>query len=194
MIDESCTALEAVQRMMSLLHRCTYEDGAGDFFADGTVSEKFDCCGAAISYAWKLKRHRPDFNRASGSRATIVDDINVDSFFEDAMYGRRELGTVLLAGEAPRPGDLFITRTIRKGQVKHAPDFTEEGHVRMCMRGPLTWDANHPIYASCSLLQVHGPTGAIGAVITSGQELDNWNAKWPTPDFCVVIVRPHERV
>lgn len=194
MTFEPCTALEAVQRGMLLLHRAEYELGAGDFFADERPQAKFDCCGFAISYCWKLPRHYPGYNRASGSRATCVDDIDVDSFYEDAAYGRREFGTVLLTGEAPRPGDLAITRSIRKGQVKHAPDFSEMGHVRQFVKGPTAWDPNHPSYVSCTLIQIHGPNGSPGPVITSGQELDNWNAKWPTPDFCVVVVRPHERV
>lgn len=200
--DDPCTALEAVDRAMRMFQQCEYQLGAGDYDrrTDATPQRAFDCCGFAISYAWKIRRHRPGYNRHTRASellphgATVVDDVNVDSFYEDAAYGVQELGVALLQHEAPRPGDLAITRSIRKGDVLHAPAFSEMGHVRMFTKGPVAWDPNHPSYASCTLVQIHGPNGTVGPVVSSGLELDHWNANWPTPRFCVVVVRPHERI
>lgn len=200
MLDvDTCTAGEAVDRAMRLLHRCEYQLGAGDYLGlsvevEQPVVQAFDCCGFAVSYCWKVKRHRPGFNRASGAHATIVDDLNVDSVWEDAFYGAQEFGVALARHEPPRPGDLLITRSIRRGQVKHAPDFCRMGHVRICTKAPLAWDASHPKYVSLEMAEIDGPNGNRGPILCSGQPLDNWNRDWPTPEFCVVVVRPHERV
>lgn len=209
---DTCTASEAVDRALRALNQGQYLLGCGDYLGEGrgmfTSREDLypsgtrffgetggDCCAFAVSYTWKVKRHRPGFNASTpANHRTVVDYLNVDSVWEDAAYGAQEFGVALPTGEAPRPGDLAITRSIRRGQVKHAPTFSEMGHVRIFTKGPVAWDPSHPRYVSCEMAELHGPNGCRGPIRCSGQSLDSWNAKWPTPEFCVVVVRPHERV
>ena len=66
-----------------------------------------DCAGAAISFAYRLRRHRPGFNHQPN--ATVADDLNVDSIVEDAdprRGGHLELGELVTI---PAPGILLIT-------------------------------------------------------------------------------------
>ena len=164
-----CSPEEAVQRMLALeaSRRGCYAWGAGHYdperpelLGQTTVGDLtgWDCAGAAISYAYRLTRHRPGYNRQAW--ATIEDDINVDSVLEDAdpvRGGRGELGEVVTT---PAAGILLLTPTIRIPE-KH---FVEPGHVRLII-DTSKWDPARPRWADVVYLECRGPNGRRPGVV-----------------------------
>jgi hypothetical protein len=91
-----CSAREAVERALSLVGQAGSTCSA---LAPTTPSDLpwtrdpagqlgTDCAGFAISWCYKLPRHRQGFN--AGPRATVSDDLNCNSAIEDADH-KREL-------------------------------------------------------------------------------------------------------
>lgn len=156
--------------------------------------EGSDCAGAAICWAYQLRRHRRGFNR--GLYATIADDINTDSCLEDARQvitrdgrrigtGRRELFEL---ADAPFVGALLVAPTIR------LPSYYKMGHVRMVVGlGRLVaaeWDPARPRWAELELAEACGPARrAPGVIRTSGAAVARHNELWPRPEHRYEIVR-----
>jgi hypothetical protein len=192
-----CSQAEAVQRMLELeaSGKGCYSWGAGHYdpahpeqlgmtTANGLLG--WDCAGAAISYAFRLTRHRVPFNRQS--HATIEDDINVDSIIEDAdpaRGGRGELGELVTT---PAPGILLLTPTIKIPEK----NFIEPGHVRLIIDAS-RWNPSAPRWADVVYLECRGPNGRKpGVVRNTGESVDEHDRLWPT-DFRRsdgVLVRP----
>lgn len=147
-----------------------------------------DCAGFAICWCWKLKRHRPGYNR--GSWASVEDDINCNSLLEDAQH-KQELAT--LSPLIPRPGDLLVYPTIRITSNGHGP-LTFIGHVGLVESAPPAWDPSQPRYDLLSVIQCHGPDGFTpGVVRTDGMIWARHNANWPKPEHRAYVVRMKER-
>lgn len=197
-----CSAAEAVQRMLAIEGQGgQYIWGTGNYNAHGIVDLPWtandkgevgsDCAGAAVCYAYKLTRHRPGFNKQP--RATIEDDINVDSIIEDAdpeRGGHQELGELVYT---PAPGILVLTPTIHlPGRV---PPFMEPGHVRLIIGvAPGPWDPDKPTFSMVTWLECHGPPRhKPGITRATGESVDHWNEKWPLPHHRAVMVRIRAR-
>jgi hypothetical protein len=195
--DPSCTAVEAVVRAQEALKMGgTYILGTGDYWphkeADELVDTPFtwkqgkwgtDCAGFAVCYAWKLRRHRPGFNK--GRWATVSDDINTDSIYEDATH-KKELGELV---KTPRPGDLLLYPSYRRNGVRILI-----GHVGLIERVPAEWDEADPTppYEQLTILQSFGPTGRKPAVKrTDGSIWARHDELWKRHPS--VIVRLKER-
>ena len=146
-----------------------------------------DCAGAAISFAYRLRRHRPGFN--SQPRATVSDDLNVDSIVEDAdpaRGGRQELGELVAV---PQPGDLLITPTIRLPAQK----FTMMGHVRLVL-DVSRWRTAAPRWADVIYLECRGPNGhRPGVTRNTGEGVDQHDKVWPKPLHRAALVRIRAR-
>ena len=135
--DIPCSAEEAVTRMLSIEDNGgQYLLGTGDYSPtapgvpwttrNGEIGS--DCAGAAICFAYRLRRHRPGFNHQP--QATVSDDLNVDSIVEDSdprRGGHLELGELVTI---PAPGILLITPTIRLPEK----NFTMMGHATISVR------------------------------------------------------------
>lgn len=193
-----CSAEEAVQRMLALeaSRKGEYVWGAGHYdperpelLGQTTVGGRtgWDCAGAAISYAYRLARHRPGFNRQAW--ATVEDDINVDSVLEDAdpeRGGRGELGELVTT---PAPGILLLTPTIRIPE-EH---FDEPGHVRLIIDAS-KWDPSRPRWADVIYLECRGPNGrSPGVVRDTGESVDRHDELWPKPQHRAALVRIRAR-
>lgn len=181
-----CSIEQAVQRMLELeaSGRGQYAWGSGDYLPEnsalvGMTMNKgglvgWDCAGAAVCHAFRLKRHRPGFNRQM--HASIEDDINVDSIIEDAdpaRGGRGELGELV---KVPTPGILLMTPTIKIPER----GYDDPGHVRMIIDAS-KWDPARPRFVDLVYLECRGPNGrAPGVVRNTGESVDVHNAKWPT--------------
>jgi hypothetical protein len=195
-----CGPDEAVQRMLALeaSGKGCYSWGAGHYdpahpeLLGMTLGKNqalglgWDCAGAAICYAFMLKRERPGFNRQAW--ATITDDLNVDSVLEDAdpdRGGRGELGELAFV---PQPGILLITPTIKIPEK----DFDEPGHVRFILDAS-KWNPLRPRWADVVYLECRGGNGRRpGVVRDTGESVDEHDAKWPV-DFKTaggMLVRP----
>lgn len=140
-----------------------------------------DCAGFAICWAWKLRRGRRGFN--VGPWATVSNDINSDSFLEDAEH-KQELSSVV---KTPRVGDLLIYPSYRKSGKRLLI-----GHVGIVESVPPEWDSNNPQYELLTILQACGPNYRKPAVLkTNGYTWTKHDRLWsklPTR-----IVRPHDR-
>jgi hypothetical protein len=140
-----------------------------------------DCAGFAICYAWKLRRHRPGFNK--GSWATVSDDINTDSVFEDATH-KKELGVIV---DTPRPGDLLLYPSVRRNGKRILV-----GHVSLIEKVPAEWDIRDPQYDLLTVLQSYGPNGRKpGIRRTDGSIWDRHDDAWSKHKS--VIIRMKER-
>jgi hypothetical protein len=143
----------------------------------------WDCAGAAISYAYRLFRHRPGFNRTA--HASVEDDINVDSIIEDAdpsRGGRGELGELVTV---PSPGVLLMTPTIRIAEKR----FIEPGHVRLVIDAS-RWDPSAPRWCDVVYLECRGPAHRKpGVVRDTGGSVDTHDRLWPLPQHRAVMVR-----
>lgn len=195
--DAPCTPAEAVERALAMarLGAGEYGLGTGDYRPSGGTSTRpavdlpwtgprnaSDCAGFAICWCWKLRRHRPGFNR--GAWATVADDLNCNSAIEDARH-KRELFAEVAYDEA-QPGDLITYPTIRIGLKVFI------GHV-----GLITWApehmTGHDLY-KLQLVQCHGPNGfRPGAVTSDGSVFQHHDANWPKPQHRCAILRPHTR-
>lgn len=204
-----CTAKEAVARGVAALRMGgQYGLGSGDYhpgpyappMTNGDVpwtsspdpafpGPSSDCAGFAICYAWKIRRHRPGFNK--GWWATIEDDVNVNSAIEDGEH-KAELFITPPHGSTPQPGDLICYPTFRLQGVPRP--FI--GHVGLIELVPDDW---HPgdRWSRLTILQCHGPDGfKPGVVRTDASVFDHHDSQWPGSGNAArrtVIVRPHER-
>ncbi len=88
-----CSPAEAIQRALSIVgHGGQYWLGTGDWKPNATDvpwttnngGTGSDCAGFAISWCYKLTRHRPGFN--VGSWSSCSDDLNCNSAIEDAEH------------------------------------------------------------------------------------------------------------
>jgi hypothetical protein len=191
-----CSSAEAVNRMLSIEgNGGCYLLGGGDYsplhpgvpwtFHDGKWGS--DCCGAAVSFAYRLRRHRSGFNQTP--QASISDDINVDSICEDAdprRGGRLELGELV---DIPEPGILLITPTIRLPEK----NFSMMGHVRMIIDAT-KWDPSAPKWADVIYLECHGPQlHAPGVTRNTGESVDLHDLAWPKWQHRAAMVRIRAR-
>lgn len=194
-----CSAEEALDRMLALemSRKGCYVWGGGRYDPAAPLKlgmtapngvEGWDCAGAAISYAYRLFRHRPGFNRQPG--ASVTDDLNVDSILEDSDVrrgGALELGELV---NVPAPGILLITPTIRippKG-------FHEPGHVRMVLDAS-KWKPEAPRWTDVVYLECCGPPGrAPGVIRNTGGSVDRWDAEWPAWNRRAALVRIRARI
>ena len=191
-----CSAAEAVNRMLSVEDAggC-YLLGGGDYsplhpgvpwtYHDGRWGS--DCAGAAICFAYRIKRHRPGFN--DQPQATISDDLNVDSICEDAdprRGGRLELGELVTI---PAPGVLLITPTIRLPEK----NFHMMGHVRLIIDAT-KWRPEAPRWADVVYLECRGPQlHTPGVTRNSGASVDQHDAAWPRWQHRAAMVRIRAR-
>lgn len=214
MSDTSCTAAEAIQRGLIVLNAKTgqYGYGAGDYVAGKTShwtpgqngdvpwtpspDPKFpgpasDCAGFAISYCWKLVRHRPGFN--VGPWASVADDINVNSAIEDGQHKQELFVTLGRAGtpaeNIPQPGDLICYPTF------YLPGIVRPfiGHVALIEDVPADYKIGEG-WHRLTVLQCHGPDGFKPGVVSS--DASHWDChdhQWPKPEHRTVIVRPKTR-
>lgn len=196
MKDEPCNAAEAVARAQSIVGRGgQYLLGTGDYWPHAEAGQAVDlpwtgqagswgadCAGFAISWAWKLRRHRPGFNL--GSWATVSNDINSDSALQDGHH-RKELFDVV---NTPAPGDLVIYPSIYISGHRFI------GHVGLVEAVPAEWDTAAPQYELLTVIQCRGPNGRKPGVIrTDGSIWAHHDQVWPKPAHRAQLVRPRER-
>lgn len=198
MKDAPCNADEAIARARQYyaLRAHQYVLGTGDYWphheagaeVDLPITNKkglwgVDCAGFAICWAWKLRRGRPGFNK--GGWATVSDDINSDSFLEDAEH-KKELSSVV---KVPAVGDLLIYPSYRKSGKRLLI-----GHVGIIEAVPAEWDEDNPQYELLTVLQACGPNKRKPAVLkTNGETWAKHDKLWSLPQHRTRIVRPHER-
>jgi len=204
--DVACNAQEAVTRGLSIVgHGGMYLLGTGDFHPridprfglvdvpwtdggrQGASVFGSDCAGFAITWAWKVKRHRPGYNH--GNWSTVEDDINCNSLIEDANH-KQELATEV---DTPQPGDLLAYPTFNL-RTQDGADHRFIGHVGLVSSAPATWDLKHRRYDLCSVVQCHGPNGfKPGVVATDGSIWLHHDVMWPKPEHRTHIIRMKER-
>ena len=194
--DIPCSAEEAVNRMLSIEDNGgQYLLGSGDYSPtapgvpwttrNGEIGS--DCAGAAISFAYRLRRHRPGFNHQPN--ATVSDDLNVDSICEDSdprRGGHLELGELVTI---PAPGILLITPTIRIPEKS----FTMMGHVRLIIDAT-RWNPDAPRWADVVYLECRGPQHRKpGVVRNTGESVDQHDSVWPKWQHRAAMVRIRAR-
>lgn len=191
--DPPCDSLIAVARAAAMVGKGgQYLLGTGDYHPGledtpwtqqgGSADWGSDCAGFAISWAWKLRRHRPGFN--VGPWATVADDINSDSALEDSLH-KKELFTWVAQ---PQPGDLLIYPSIHLGGKRFI------GHVGLVEVAPAAWDPRAPNYSLLTIIQCHGPNHSRpGVVRTDGSIWAHHDSIWPKPEHRTSIVRPRSR-
>jgi hypothetical protein len=172
-----------------------YELGTGDYrprVIDGRLIDVpwtenggplgSDCAGFAISWCYKLRRHRPGFN--VGAWSSVSDDLNCNSAIEDADHE----GDLFERVTTPAPGVLLVYPTIRL--VGHPNPWI--GHVAIvtsvvrCRE----WDNERPDYSLLDVAQCCGPNGRGPAVIASdGSIWNHHDHTWPKPEHRTVMLR-----
>ena len=189
-----CLAATAAERAKSLAGKGgQYVLGTGDYLGDDkppwTVRAGMsgsDCAGFALSWCYKLPRHRPGYNR--GSWSTVSDDINCNSAIEDAEHTR---DLFELVNGVPRVGDLLTYPTF----TLLAPDGTHKqfiGHVGIIigMANVLEWDPAEPQYELLEVAQCKGPNGRSPAVVvTDGSVWAHHDTIWPRPAHRTRLLR-----
>ncbi|HET7505976.1 MAG TPA: peptidoglycan-binding domain-containing protein [Kofleriaceae bacterium] len=198
-LPRPCTVAEAIARARSMINKGgQYQLGTGDYrprTVDNVMVDEpwttsnsgapgSDCAGFALSWCYKIPRHRPGFN--SGSWATVSDDLNCNSAIEDADHARdlfvRATGPVV-------PGDLVTYPTIT---LPDHPGMQWIGHVGIVIGVDRAggFDLARPDYSLLDIAQCHGPNGRSPAV-TSGDG-SVWNQhdhQWPKPQHRTVVLR-----
>lgn len=143
-----------------------------------------DCSGFAVSWCWKITRHRKGFN--VGKWASVSDDVNVNSIMEDAVHNRELADSVVTI---PRPGDLlcyptFYLKGIKKPFIGHVAIITG-----------VSKDYKPGNYNQLTVVQCHGPDGFTpGVVLTDGSIFRHHDANWPKEEHRCKIIRMKERV
>jgi hypothetical protein len=164
-----------------------YVLGTGD--RDGCTTRKdgkrgMDCSGAAQSFAYKVKRHRPGYNR--GKWATVTDDINTNSGIEDAEHGQ-EIWRIVGDDADVLPGDLFAYPTIYIKVDGELKKFI--GHAQMAVKVPQGWRRKDG-FAKVTVAHCHGPTDRRpGVTLDNGGACDRHDAKWAKPEHRTRILR-----
>lgn len=189
-----CSAAEAVARALSLVGKGgSYVLGTGDYtpirgnepirdepwtYRDGIKGS--DCAGFALSWCYRIKRHRPGYNR--GSWATVTDDLNCNSAIEDAEHGRELFE--LVTGPI-QPGDLLTYPTFKAGIL--GKRFI--GHVGI-VTGVSRWNGQPGRYDLLDVAQCCGPNGRSPAVLaTDGHVWAHHDAVWPQPSRQTRVLR-----
>jgi hypothetical protein len=197
-VHRPCTPGEAVARALSLVGRSgQYELGTGDYrpAASGTrddlpwtetagAARGSDCAGFALSWCYRIPRHRPGLN--VGPWSTCADDLDCNSAIEDADHAQ---DLFVRATGAVRPGDLLAYPTIR------LPDYPGRhwiGHVAIVtgIVRAAAFDLARPDYSLLDVAQCCGPNGRAPAVIASDGAI--WNHHdhlWPLPQHRTVVLR-----
>ena len=188
-----CTAAEAVSRAKSLVIRGggQYILGTGDWcptsHSDLPWTERAgqigsDCAGFAISWCYKLPRHRPGFN--IGPWASVADDLNCNSAIEDADHQRDLFQRVY----TPEVGDLLMYPTFHLASLQ-APFI---GHVVIVtgVGRAAEWDSQKPEYGLLDVAECHGPNGHTpGVVANTGAGFQRHAATWPKPEHTTRLLR-----
>lgn len=192
-----CSAVEAVIRAKQMIGKPgVYELGTGDYrprvvsgqlidlpWTDNGHAIGSDCAGFAMSWCYKLQRHRPGYN--VGSWSSVSDDINCNSGIEDADHARDLF--VRVTG-APMPGDLLVYPTIRL--AGHPLPWI--GHVAIVIgvSRVATWDSMAPQYHLLDVAQCCGPNGRSPAVLaTDGSVWDRHDHDWPKYEHRTAALR-----
>lgn len=191
---DPCSREEALERMEALakIKDAEYQLGTGNYNPNG-FAKKYDCAGAAICEAYKLKRGRKGF--ASGrvplayrDQNDVDDDINTNSAIEDALT-KQELFEMVLEADAVQPGDLVMWATITLYDKDDGEKHVFIGHVLMFKTVPDGWTPSDG-YFKCRMLQCCGGNGRKPAVIeTDGSSVDRHNAVWPKQAHRAYIIR-----
>lgn len=192
-MDEPCNALTAVHRALLLVYNGgQYILGTGDYRADAFTDRPWtyregklgsDCAGFAICWCWKLRRHRPGFNR--GPWATIEDDLNVNSIMEDAVHNQ-ELATEVDPGLVA-PGDLLCYPTFKVKGKRFI------GHVGIVTDISPRYKSGR--YQDLMVAHCHGPNFRSPAVtLNTGQTWVNHDKVWPKPQHRTHVIRMKERL
>jgi len=197
MNERPCSATEAVLRARLLLAAKTgqYVLGTGDYrpwtdeagnvtdwpwTSRGTMTGS-DCAGFAISWCYKLRRHRPGFNK--GHWATVADDLNCNSAIEDGRHNRELFEEVL----TPFPGALLLYPTIYL--AGRSPFIGHVGIVSGVDRC-LEWDVDAPDFTLLDVIHCCGPNGRKPAVVKSdGAIWQHHSHLWPKPEHKSVLLR-----
>ena len=142
-----------------------------------------DCAGFAICWAYQLKRHRPSYNRGSGAKASVVDDINCNSALEDAQ----NVGELFkVVSGMPQPGDLLLYPSF----TSHGLNFI--GHVCIVISNARVtqWSQAVPPYDLLDVAQCKGPNGRSPAVLlTDGSIWSHHDQMWPLPQHRSWVIR-----
>jgi hypothetical protein len=140
----------------------------------GAVHIGSDCAGFALSWCYKLSRHRDGYNR--GRWATVSDDINSNSAIEDADHDQDLFRRVA----APEPGDLLCYPTFRLDG--HPRPWI--GHVAIVLGTDRAgnWDPAAPQYHLLDIAQCCGGNDRKPAAIaTDGSVFDKHDHDWNNP-------------
>ncbi len=196
-----CSPAEAVQRALSIIGKGgQYVLGTGDYrprYAAGRLIDVpwtdragevgSDCAGFAISWCYKLQRHRVGYNR--GPWSSVCDDINCNSALEDAQHARDLFCLVEQQDDnRPRVGDLLMYPTFHlaghpQPLIGHVCIVTSVSHV-------VTWDPAKPRWDLLEVAQCHGPNGFTpGVVATDGSIWSHHDAMWPKPEHRSHLIR-----
>jgi len=192
-LPRPCTAAEAVERALSVAGQGgEYEMGGGDYYPVGGIDLPWtrnkagglvsDCSGFAISWCYRLPRHRPGFNR--GPWATVSDDVNPNSAIEDADH-HRELFERL---DRPELGALLCYPTFRLP----GHELPWIGHVKIVtgIARCLEWDAANPDWSLLDTVECMGPPGRKpGAVLGTGASLVEHDRTWPKAEHRTAMLR-----
>lgn len=188
-----CSPAEAVQRALSLVGKGgRYVLGTGDYLGDDkppwTTRDGLsgsDCAGFAISWCYKLPRHRKGYN--VGSWASVSDDLNCNSAIEDAEHARE----LFVPADRPQPGDLvtYPTFTLLASDGTHKTFIGHVGIVTGVSR-VLEWDPETPQYELLDIAQCKGPNGRAPAVVaTDGSVWAHHDTVWPKPQHRTRVLR-----
>jgi hypothetical protein len=212
--DAPCNAMEAVDRARRMVNNGgQYLLGTGDYrpftptkdirdivgrdlglvdlpWTLNNGEQGSDCAGFAICWCWKVKRHRPGFNK--GPWASVEDDINVNSIIEDAKHkGELVEGWVgpFEVIQNPRAGDLICYPTF----WLYGKQFI--GHVAIIEIVPANYKPGR--FDLLTVIQCHGPNGFRPGVVRTDGSLfvhhdDVWNDSNDYSRRCK-IVRMKER-
>lgn len=196
------SAIEAVARALSLVNKPgAYQLGTGDYRPtvigghriDRPWTERAsdhaigcDCAGFAISWCYKLQRHRPGFNKGATTFGDVEDDLNVNSVLSDATSSAPDLFAIVRG--APRPGDLLCYPTFKLAGVP-LPFIGHVGVVTGTARA-VDWDPAALRYDLLDVAQCAGPDGRSPAVIaTDGSHWRQRAHDWPKPEHTVYLLR-----
>lgn len=201
-----CSAAVAVERALAIVgHGGAYALGTGNYDPhdgidlpwtqrerDGRIGS--DCAGF-VCWAYKLKRHRPGFNK--GGRFDVEDDINTNSMLGDA-FGAGELFSHVTS--KPEPGDMIAYPSFylydehgNRRRDEHGISFHYIGHVGLVTgtdRVTADWNPNAPDWRQLDIAQCCGPDGRQPGVIASdGAAFFRHDTLWPKPEHRSWLLR-----
>lgn len=179
-----CSIAEATQRLRAMVGMdIEYRLATGNYHEVG-YGKSYDCAGAALCEAFRVKRHRPGFARGPLPNgwepfADVVDDINTNSAIKDALL-RQDLFRFVPEGETLLPGDLLMYPTIRLTMSDMQPR-EWIGHVQMVILSNMVKSGGP--YAGALIAHCHGPNGRRPAVTLGDAHVmdvhnQNWQKAW----------------